>query len=101
MEREKELLTKTTALRHIAAKLKETLRGEDDDATMMARLAKTESRLTELAISLEPDEVEEAYLNSAKRGSIVNNSNAEDDDDDDDDEEDDDDDDEEEEEEDD
>jgi len=89
LKRQKELLTKATALKHIAVKLKEAL-SEDEDEALTTRLVKTENRLTDLADSLEPDEVEEAYLNSAKRGSIVTvtNSNAEDDDDEDEDDED-------------
>jgi len=71
LKKQKDLLAKATALRHITTKLKDAVKGEEEADALLTRLAKTESRLTELAISLEPDEVEEAYLNSAKRGSIV------------------------------
>ena len=71
LKKQKDLLVKATALRHIAAKLKEALDEEEEEAALTARLNKTENRLKELAASLEPDEVELDYLNSAKRGSIV------------------------------
>jgi len=96
LAKQKDLLAKATALRHIAAKLHEALEGEEGEGAITARLNKTENRLRELASSLEPDEVELDYLNSAKRGSIVTikddnvEENEDDDDDDDDDDEDDD-----------